>query len=234
MGSINCPGCGRAWTPGANFCTACGARAATSAPDFMEVWSVLFDQLDTVRAKWFELTKEIISDVIGPRGGSIVNAVLDESRRLDMGEDETPDSYPYNIVDGAMVEGFIIGWQIQVTITYCTGELPVLGKRVNYVSNDQVSKFFEALVKTVGDKPRWVDAMTTQVSGTPVIEEDVATMVVRYLLGDPTDSAMVRIAREAMAPNPMGFLKALCCMAAATAFGDTTTVYAIQGALKSN
>jgi hypothetical protein len=234
MSTTSCSGCGRAWIPGANFCTVCGARAATSTPDFMEVWAVLFSQLDTARNKWFELTKEIISDEIGPRGGLIVNAVLDESRSVDMGEDETPASYPFNTVDGATVEGFIIGWQIQVTLSYCTGELAVLGKRVNYVNSNQTEKLFEALVKSIEDKPRWVVAMTTQISGTPVVEEDVTTVVAHYLLGDPADSPMVQVAREAMSPNPMGFLKALCCMGTAAAFGDAATVYAIQAALKSH
>jgi hypothetical protein len=227
-----CPNCGRPWTLGANFCTACGTRAATSAPDFTKVWSVLFDQLDTVRNKWFELTKEIIGDEIGPRGGAIVNAVFDESRRVEMEESQTPASYPYNTVDGSTVEGFIIGWQIQVVTSYSTGELAVLGKRANYVRGDQIDEFFEAFVKSVGDRPAWVVATTTQVSGTPVVEEELATVVAHYLLGEPTDSAMVRIARKAMFPNPMGLLKALTCMGTATAFGDAHTVHELQAALK--
>jgi len=109
----------------------------------------------------------------------------------------------------------------------------VLGKRANYVSNEQIDKFMAALVKTVGDKPRWVDALTTQVTGGPIPEEDVARMVAHYLMADPTDSEMVRIARNAMCPNPMGFLKALCCAGAAAAFADGATVHAIQAALKA-
>jgi hypothetical protein len=94
---------------------------------------------------------------------------------MDMREEDTPAAYPYNTVDGATVESFILGWQIQEAMDFCTGRQEVFGKHYNYVLQEDTEQFFGGLVKNVGDDTRRIHALTTQLTGKRIADDDVTT-----------------------------------------------------------
>ena len=159
---------------------------------------------------------------------------------------QTPTSYPYDSVNCSYVEDYVTAWQIQVVLGFCSGDLSVLGKGATYVlseqpdrifdcyvHSDEAGKFFNAFLEALPNNVRWVVALGFQFSGTPIAKEDVATVVAHYLLGDPTDSALVQIARDAICRNMMSFLTASSCAHAASAFGDGVTARAIQSFIRT-
>jgi len=228
--ALTCPSCDTLRKAGANFCAGCGAPLGKKRPDYVSVWTFLHGELETARNRWFEITKEIVIDEIGPLGGQIVNATFDESLHVNMREEDLPAAYPYNVVDGLMVESFVFALQFQDVENFCTGRQEALGKCHNYVQSDDIQEFVGAQVRAIGE--HWIHALTPGITGKNIGEEDVAIVLAHYLTGDTTDSEIVQTTTRSIL-NPTSALRALSCASAAAAFGDTITMQAIHAALRS-
>jgi hypothetical protein len=194
---------------------------------FEKVCQTLVAQLDGVRAKRFQLVKELISDYLPDGRSGILNDSFSEGNIVRMSEQDTPTSYEFNTVAGDTVEAAIICWQLHNAVAFAMQEKM-------YFKNDELNDFTDAVVVAIKNNSRWAVSLGGLYSpGGPIDDDGVASVLGHYLIGDPTKSFKVSLACQVLRERGMPFLRALTYLGTATAFGDEKTVHGLMAKMRS-
>jgi len=225
-----CSSCGARPEEGANFCVKCGMRlsesecAAPTDSRFDRVCPTLISLLDTARNKWFELSKELIADILPSGAGDIIHPELLRINVISLSEDQVPESFPFNTVDGETIEAAVICWQFINAIAFATEKKP-------YMSTDQFDKFCECLAKCIIPGSLWNIAFGGLFSSPQIDDQCLSEVLAHYLLNETTDSGSVRGIQAVFLKQSLPFLRGMSYLATAVAFGDATTASELMSRL---
>lgn len=227
-----CGSCGAQQANDVRFCVACGNRLGTEpiavaarrepllicSETLPIICRSLVRQLDSARARWFELTKELMVDVLTGELAQLVNNSFDCTTPIRIWESDSPKSYSFNVIDGIHVEGTIISWQMQ--------NVHALVRKRQYIKEQHQEDFIAAWFQAFQNDPRWIQAVAASCSEEPVNNDCIAVVLGHYVLGDPTESpGMLAICQ--VIKNSMACLRALTYLGTAGSFADEETVQQI-------
>lgn len=228
-----CNSCGTQSEPRAQFCVKCGARLSQPGNPgtavslgFNHVCATLISQLDTVRNKWFEISKELVADTLPSGAGGITYPELLNTSSVSLSEDDTPDSFPFKTVDGETIEAAVICWQFLNATAFAM-------EQKSYMTADQFETFTESLMKAIVPGTRWNISLAGLFSSPQIDDGCISEVLAHFLLNDPTDSELVRSARAVLLRKSLPFLRGLSYLATAVAFGDARTAEELMRQLKS-
>lgn len=178
-----------------------------------KVVQTLKSQLDTVRSKWFELSKEIIEDEVGRK--KIVNQNFDSDINVEL--KRTYTGYPFNSAEGRLVEAAVIGLQVEISMKFSLDQ--------GYLTDDNTQDFMDAYAASLTEGSTWsfsIGTLFTEVSFDERVN-DCFLVLSHYLFNTGMLTPEVKKVSNIFKENPLHFLAYLTWLGTAVAFGDSET-----------